>query len=178
MATTYTRLYGAFNESYINEVDIDGSSCSFEFTFSGTIQSSGAATNFKIANIVGSGSLLASGAVSYSKIKHIIGTGLLQASGTGLFKEIIYVTGSGTLHTSGSGDHHKHHVVTGSGLITVIGNTTIVVITQVQVMHTDRTLYVPEDIREVWVDYDEERTLEIATEYREIDVPAEATYYS
>lgn len=89
-------------------------------------------------------------------------------------------TGSGNATAEGTGSAFFGREVTGSGNAIVSGTASAYINTfiRVQVMHTDRTLYIPEDIREVWVSYDEDRTVEIPTEYREIDVPAEVSYYS
>lgn len=88
-------------------------------------------------------------------------------------------SGSGNGTFSGSCTAFTGREVSGSGFATVSGTASAYINTfiRVQVMHTDRTVYIPEDIREVWVNYDEERTVEIPTEYREIDVPADVSYY-
>lgn len=94
----------------------------------------------------------------------------------------VYLIGSGSGNgvTSGSSTSSFGREFTGSGYVVASGMATATINTfiRVQIMHTDRTLYIEEDAREVFVDYDEDRTIEIETEYRELDVPAEASYYA
>jgi hypothetical protein len=88
-------------------------------------------------------------------------------------------SGSGSVLTSGSSSSNFWTEFFGSGTAAMSGMATATINTfiRVQIMHTDRTLHIEEDIREVFIDYDEDRTIEIETEYRELDVPAEVSYY-
>ena len=125
-----------------------------------------------------SGSSALSGTASQLKRLRVPGSGITTLSGTGLATAVIYEVAFGGIVIFASNTSCFYRVSrTGSGLATLSLGALVDPQLKVQIMHTDRTLYVPEDIREVFVDYDENRTLELSTEYREVDVPAQATYY-
>lgn len=125
-----------------------------------------------------SGSLALSGTAGQLKILHISGSGVTTLSGTGLATAVIYEVASGGIVIFASNTSYFYRVPRiGSGLATLSLGALVDPRLKVQIMHTDRTLYIEEDVREVFVDYDENRTIEIETEYRELNVPVEASYY-